>query len=284
MRRVLLLLTVLGALLWPAIPASADVTTEFALGILTVNGDAQANAIVVACANGNVRVNDRPPTGGRVRCSSVQSILVRAGDGPDRVVLTDVGRPAFDILLDIGVFGEAGNDTLIGGPLAEQLAGGSGLDVLRGGGGSDRLFPGGGDGVLVGGKGRDRATMFGGGDWAVNDERIAHGSEVTTLQSVEIVAIKAGDGDDTIIGVAFEGALELDGGAGDDELRSGSGRDHLLGRDGADVLFSGSGADILEGGNGGDELHGGPGDDQLLGGQGDDSCAGGEGADSLLSC
>jgi Ca2+-binding RTX toxin-like protein len=286
MRRLLTSVAAAGALLLPALPASADVRAEFALGILTVNGDGQANAIVLECANGNLQVNDAAPTGGRVRCSNVQSVIVRAGDGPDRVDLSDVDRRAFDVLLEIGVFGEAGNDTLIGSSLADQLDGGGGADTLRGGEGLDGLLPGGGGGELVGGEDKDRAAFFGEGEWLVNDQRVAHvpSSDETQLHGVEIVTIAGGDGREEVTGTAFSGALILRGGGGADELRSGEGRDHLLGGPGDDVLASGDGADILEGEGGRDELRGGDGGDQLLGGSGEDECVGGAGADSQLSC
>jgi Ca2+-binding RTX toxin-like protein len=285
-KRLLASLFAFGVLLLPA-PASADVRAEFALGILTVSGDRDGNTIVVECANGNVRVNDVAPTGGRVRCSNVESILVRAGDGPDRVVLSDVGRTAFDVLLEIGVFGESGNDTLIGSRLADRLDGGGGADTLRGGDGADKLYPGGGGGTLVGGAGKDEATVTGGGLWTIDDDRIARlspVSEETTLQGVESVTVNGEGGDDTVGAAAFSGRLVLDGGGGADDLRGGSGRDLLLGKGGEDKLRGGPGNDLLDGGGDADELHGGDGDDQLRGGSGDDTCAGGPGADSLLSC
>jgi Ca2+-binding RTX toxin-like protein len=236
--------------------------------------------------NGNVRVNDEAPDGGRVRCSNVRSILVRAGDGPDRVVLSDLGRTAFDVLLEIGVFGESGNDTLIGSHLGDHLFGGAGADVLRGGDGLDRLVPGGGGGELVGGEGKDQAVFAGGGEWVVNDGRVRHRatSEQTTLQGVEIVSITGGAGNDAVTGIGFSGAMVVRTGGGDDELRSGSGRDHLVGGPGDDVLSGGDGNDRLEGQDGNDELRGGDDDDMLLGGPGRDVCVGGEGADSLQSC
>jgi Ca2+-binding RTX toxin-like protein len=285
-RRALVAIVLLGWLVVPAVPASAEVHAEFALGILTVNGDRDGNAIEVECVNGSVRVNDEPPTGGRVRCRIVESIIVRAGDGADRVTLADVGRGAFDILLEIGVFGEAGNDTLIGSSLADRLEGGGGDDELRGGEGSDRLVPGGGDGVIVGGGGRDRVTVSGGGDWALSDRRLARGSpsEELSLRGIESVTIGGDEGDDVVTATAFSGSVELDGGAGDDVLRGGSSRDLLLGGVGNDDLFGGPGNDILKGGKGKDELRGGDGNDQLRGGPGDDGCEGGPGADSELSC
>lgn len=285
-RRVLVPLAVLTAILAPAAPASAGVRVEFALGILTVTGDASANDVVVACANGNVRVNDMPPTGGRARCRNVEAILVRAGSGRDRVDLSDVGRTAFDRLLEIGVFGEAGNDVLIGSSLVDRLDGGGGVDSLHGGDGADLLLPGGGGGDVVGGAGADRATFSGVGHWVIGDarvERIAP-AEVTRMRGVEAATVRGGAGPNRIDGSAFGGRLTLDGGPGPDDLLGGSGRDLLLGKAGNDVLDGAGGNDVLEGAGGDDVLRGGAGNDQLRGGQGVDRCAGGPGGDSELSC
>jgi Ca2+-binding RTX toxin-like protein len=276
----------LGILVLPAVPAAADVRAEFALGILTVTGDRDGNRIVVECVNGNVRVNEEAPTGGRVRCRNVESIIVRGGDGADVITLADVGRAAFDILLEVGVFGEAGNDALVGSSLADRLDGGGGVDELRGGDGSDRLMPGGGGGSVVGGGGRDRLFVSGSGEWTLDDGRLTRASpaEETTLRGVESVAIDGGDGHDVVDAAGFSGSIAVDGGTGDDVLRGGSGRDLLLGGGGGDELFGGAGDDILKGGAGRDDLRGGDGDDQLRGGAGADTCAGGAGADAELSC
>ncbi|MGZ8606545.1 MAG: calcium-binding protein [Actinomycetota bacterium] len=280
------LVLVVAVLLGTVVPASADVRAEFALGILTVSGDGDGNDIVVACVNGNVRVNDAPPSGGRVRCRIVRSILVRAGDGADRVDLSGVGRTAFDVLLEVGVFGEAGNDTLTGSSLADRLEGGGGADTLRGGDGPDLLVPSGGGGELIGGAGADRATFSGGGHWVVSDERVERSApaEVMTMQGVESVTVRGAGGPNRLDGTGFGGRLVLDGGAGPDDLLGGPGRDLLLGRAGNDVLDGAAGNDVLEGAGGNDRLRGGSGNDQLSGGAGVDDCVGGPGADSLLSC
>jgi Ca2+-binding RTX toxin-like protein len=286
-RRAIAFVLAAGILLLPAAPAAADVSAEFALGILTVTGDRDGNAIVLECINGNLRVNDSAPTGGRVRCRDVQSILVRGGRGSDRIDLTDLGRNAFPVLLEIGVFGEEGNDTLVGSKLSDRLDGGGGMDELRGGGGPDVLVPGGGGGTVKGGEGRDRLFMSGDGRWEVSNALVTRSGpadEHTTITSIEVLSLTGGDGKDSMAAAGFSGALVLDGGRGKDELRSGSGRDQLLGRSGNDLLFAGPGKDVLEGGKGDDELHGGDGDDQLRGGPGDDTCTGGAGADATLSC
>jgi Ca2+-binding RTX toxin-like protein len=284
MRRTLLLVAAFACTLLPAVPAHADVRAEFALGILTVTGDGDGNAIIVACEGGDVRVNGDPPTGGQVHCSDVQTILVRARAGGDRIELSDVGRAGFAILLEIGLFGEEGNDTIVGSELNDRIDGGGGVDDLRGGSGADRLLPGGGGGSVVGGGGKDMVLVEGGGTWTANDRRLSHGGEKTTLRGVESLSIDGWEAGDTIVTKAFAGAVVLDGAGGDDVLRSGPGRDRLIGSGGDDLLHGGPNRDVLEGADGNDDLRGGQGKDQLRGGLGDDRCRGGPGADSELSC
>lgn len=274
-------------MLIPAVPASAAVTVEFALGVLFVVGDDADDTIDVECVEDNVAVNGESPADGDVACEAVESIVVRAGAGADRVDLSRVGAGAFPQLRDIGVLGEEGPDTLIGSKLPDVLHGGDGADVLEGGGGGDRLVPGAGGGDLDGGGGRDTAVVRGDGNWDVNDGRIAQltpVSEATTLEAVEVVIVHGGDGDNAISGSEFSGSLVLDGGPGRDLLVGGPGRDHLIGKAGDDVLDGRGGNDLLEGTGGDDQLRGGQGNDQLRGGPGDDECRGGPGADSVLSC
>lgn len=271
----------------PAVPASAAVTVEFALGVLFVVGDEADDTIAVECLNENVVVNGESPAGGDVACGAVESILVRAGAGADRVDVSTIGGGAFPQLSEIGVLGEEGADTLLGSKLADLLQGGDGADALDGGGGADRLLPGSGGGEVTGGGGRDTAVVSGDGNWDVNDQRIAQltpVSEVNALDDVEVVVVHGGGGENAISGTEFTGSLVLDGGPGRDLLVGGPGRDQLLGKPGDDVLDGRGGNDLLEGTGGDDELRGGEGDDQLRGGPGDDDCRGGPGADSALSC
>lgn len=89
----------------------------------------------------------------------------------------------------------------------------------------------------------------------------------------------------------FDGAVTMDGNAGDDILISGKGEDILRGGDGKDQLLSGADNDHLYGGNGDDVLRGGSGDDFLqgdagrdilIGGSGNDEMAGSTGSDTYL--
>lgn len=287
MRRFIALVLPVALVLLPAVPARAEVTAEFALGVLTVTGDAVGDSIAVGCAGGEVRVSGSAPSGGPVACGAVETILVRAGGGNDRVVLTGIARGSFPDLAAIGAFGEGGDDALIGSVLGDRLDGGTGADELRGGDGADKLVPGGGGDTVIGGEGKDRVVISGDGDWTINDERVVQLAPVSdgiALQGVELASLTGGPGDNTVAASAFSGSVVLDGGAGDDILQSGRGADELFGRAGNDWLDSGAGNDLLEGKEGGDVLRGGEGNDELRGGPGDDTCTGGPGNDSELSC
>ena len=79
--------------------------------------------------------------------TSVDSIrfVGRAGDD---IFLNNTSLPSF-------AFGQAGNDTLIGGSGNDTLAGNVGDDIIRGGAGIDRLIAGNGDDDVEGGAGDD---------------------------------------------------------------------------------------------------------------------------------
>ena len=98
-------------------------------------------------------------------------------------------------------------------------------------------------------------------------------------------------GDDGTIDFRFDrstfGAIDVQGGAGDDEIRvdetQGAFTDDLITLDGGpgdDTLTGGSGPDVLDGGGGDDVLRGGDGDDVLIGGPGNDQIDGGRGSDT----
>jgi Ca2+-binding RTX toxin-like protein len=213
--------------------------------------------------------------------------------------------------------GGDGSDTLNGGAGADVVDGGDGNDVVRGGGGADTLRGGAGDDQLVelsfstvmqglpeeeldgpdvldGGAGTD--TL----DGNLGDDVIACTAE--SLQDavsdsgggVEVfdcsalgggVTWVAGSGIDRVIGTAFDdvlsGALQLDGGAGDDTLTAPASGGTLMGGAGNDTLRGGAAADVLDGGDGADTLDGGDGDDVLAGGAGGDVLRGGAGSETI---
>ncbi|MEM8576500.1 MAG: hypothetical protein AAGF60_01490 [Pseudomonadota bacterium] len=158
-----------------------------------------------------------------------------AGSSPDRVFggsgddWISAGSN-FGITVD-GVWGEAGNDTLLGDAGYDLLDGGQGEDVLYGGDQADNLYGQGGHDQLFGGRGLDR--LFGG-----------DGDDL----------LSGGDGPDGHFGDAGDDTAW--GGDGDDRFFGGSGNDMLAGEGGNDTINAGAGFDTIEGGAGDDMIWG----------------------------
>ena len=155
------------------------------------------------------------------------------------------------------LFGEAGDDLLVGNDGADYLDGGSGQDQLFGHAGNDVLDGGTEADTLAGGDGQD---ILLGGD---------HNDSLYGEQQDDVLI--GGSGDDVLWGdspnvllAAWDGADYLDGGDGDDQLGGGGGDDTLLGGLGDDILLGEAGNDTLDGGDGIDHLAGGAGDDTYL--------------------
>jgi Ca2+-binding RTX toxin-like protein len=81
----------------------------------------------------------------------IDEIRIHGGAGNDRITATEMGKKA--PLLSL--YGEDGNDKLVGGKRSDNLRGGDGVDILKGGKGDDHLNGEMGKDVLKGGKGAD---------------------------------------------------------------------------------------------------------------------------------
>ena len=103
---------------------------------------------------------------------------VLLGDGNDRFDGTD-GR------VDGEIFGDGGQDTILGGTTADRIDGGSGDDMLTGGAGTDTF-------VFAQGTGSDTVT-----DFSFADERLDVGAFFADQASA--LAAARQDGDDTVI-------------------------------------------------------------------------------------
>lgn len=112
-------------------------------------------------------------------------------------------------------------------------------------------------------------------------------------QGIDSAAVKLGPGADRVILRAQlrVGAIEVQGGPGDDVIRSegpivrafgGPGDDLIHGGPRGDTIHGGDGDDRLRSHNGGDIVSGDGGDDLLVGGAGHDLMYGGAGDDSLF--
>lgn len=208
-------------------------------GTVLIRTSETANTLTASEFEGQFRVNlDGMDHDFDLR--AIDRVLAILGDGAD----------SFDAStspLSVEVYGNEGDDTLIGSDFNDTLGGGEGTDDINGMNGQDSILGGRGNDTLLGGEGYD--TILGGYD------------------------------DDLIEGQ--DGFDELFGDAGNDTIKGGGGRDEIEGGEGNDEMSGGSDHDRLEGNDGDDTLAGGSGNDTILGNAGDDSTLGGSGVDRL---
>ncbi len=251
--------------------------------------------------NDNVTLSDSGTTNDEVSRFTIQSgvtlefkrpsnsFTIRAGAGDDIITLSSVDTRLTRVP---ALFGDDGNDVLMGLMTRDSLDGGAGHDLLNGRGGNDTVIGGDGRDTLVGGAGHD--SLAGGSD---NDKLNGQGGHDSLNGGAgnDVLSgdaghdsLAGGDGNDTLRGddghdtLLGEAGLDLlAGGAGNDRLDGGADNDYLKGEDGNDSLLGSSGQDVLLGGVGRDTLKGGDGDDSLLGGSNDDVLLGGLDNDSL---
>ncbi len=144
--------------------------------------------------------------------------------------------------------------------------------------------------VLTAGAGETNSITFGGvepGKLSISDDnpyslpagRCTQEDPSYSIQCDQPSAIRVdlGDRNDTaVVDHMVQGnpAIEIRGGAGNDNLKAIEGNTRL-------TLDGGAGADILRSEGGDDVLRGGPDGDELIGGAGSDVLEGGDGADKL---
>lgn len=181
------------------------------------------------------------------------------------------------------VYGQGGDDTLIGGSSSNVLYGDADNDTLSGLNGNDELYGGTGDDVLDGGSGSDRLEGGGGDDVYVNvdaaDTLVELPDEgIDTVQTNISFTLEAlGDFENlTLKGL---GAINGTGNSADNVLTGNAAANTLVGGEGADALVGAAGNDVLDGGNGDDTyvLNSGDGSDFISDGSGVDSIVYGPG-------
>src|SRR4051794_39974793 len=127
-----------------AVHAAGGPTAVFTLGVLTVIGDPQDNAIVVSRdAAGKILLNGGAVTikGGTPTVANTRAITVLGLAGND-VISMDERNGA---LPPTTLIGGTGDDTLTGGSGRDILIGESGNDTLIGKGDVDQMFGGAGN-------------------------------------------------------------------------------------------------------------------------------------------
>jgi subtilisin-like proprotein convertase family protein/Ca2+-binding RTX toxin-like protein len=201
------------------------------------------------------------------------------------VLTTTVGTTLNATTLQVqNLYGNIGNDNLIGDANANWLAGSDGADTLNAGEGNDVLLIDSKDTQIDGGDGNDIAQVIGNQGVVLNLAQShieaatgGRGKDFLYGGGHSTVFIRAGAGDDIVIGSAANDVLS--GEDGDDLINGGASNDLIRGHRGRDQLLGGAGDDILQGGQSDDRLNGGDGNDVLNGNQGDDVLDGGAGAD-----
>jgi hypothetical protein len=177
------------------------------------------------------------PAGTPVVCPQYFLLAILLDDGNDQT--TFAGR--FDVL-EIDQFGGSGDDTLRGAEAAPNLFFGEPANFLLGEAGADTLVggPGGSD---VADYERVTASVDVSLDDVANDGEAGEADNV--MSTVE--RITTGSGNDTITGDAADNVLSA--GAGNDSIRGGAGNDAVEGGIGSDALSGGDGDDDLYPGN-----------------------------------
>jgi len=220
-----------------------------------------------------------------------------------------------------GIFGNAGDDTILAGLGADVIDGGDGNDTLSGGVGADTLSGGLGDDHFrfEAGSGADVITDFVAG--GVTDliqvvgysgyqsvtqqgaDTLVRFSATDTLLLKNVLAAELTAADFQFSAAAIAAAVwgaapdtptapaapdtaaqatPIIGDATAESIVGGARMDTILGLAGDDRLWGGDADDKLEGGDGADVLVGGEGRDFLNGGAGDDVLIGGAGEDEYF--
>ncbi|MCC7359753.1 MAG: hypothetical protein IT317_09765 [Anaerolineales bacterium] len=152
--------------------------------------------------------------------------------------------------------------------------------TLGGGGGNDTLAGSPGNDSLDGGADNDSAVYYVGNANVTLSGNSIQGAGNDTLTSIEFFAVRGGAGPNLFDASAFNGAVTLQGGGGNDTL---------IGGPLADLLMGEANQDFLTGNGGNDTLDGGPGTDEIVA-EGDfglftltDNLLTADGADSLIA-
>jgi len=198
-------------------------------------------------------------------------VNVRAGEGNDSLFVFSGGNSihgdAGDDRIELQnstseltdyIYGDAGNDIIIGANVAAYIDGGADNDNITGSSKNDQLFGGDGDDSLYGGAGNDNLNggigtnrLYGGDGHDILD---GIASTLISQSSSNFAAYLYGEqGNDTLNGSDqrdfLDGGIDndsLNGGAGDDVLLGGDGDDTLVGGSGDDLILSGAGADVIK--------------------------------------
>lgn len=238
-----------------------------------------------------------------------RALTVKAGKGNDTInfVLSFYNKNK--------LYGDAGNDKILGGSKVDYIYGGSGNDILFGNSGDDRIYAGAGNDIIDGGKHNDKIwcetgcnavtgnvgndTIYAGVGYDAIDggngqdviylkkgsEKYASytlklGKITVTLNESQRTFVLGGKGNDKIL--KAQGGAYINGGDGKDTITAIAGRNTIYGGSGDDKITCSSVDDNkIYGGDGSDVIKSGAGNDFIDGGAGRDNITAGGGDDSI---
>ena len=237
-------------------------------------------AVYFITGSGNDNIN--------VTAASADNFGVRifAGAGNDTIVGSSIGNE---------IHGEDGNDNITGGNNTDYLFGGAGNDTLNGLDGNDLLDSGTGADIIDGGAGGDFLIINNSLDttdttitYTTTNGTISGGSNNgTTFRNIERVTFYTGSGNDNI-NISAVSVINSDTifGGGGNTIYAGDGNDIVIGGAiGVNEIHGEGGDDNITGGNNIgqslESLYGENGNDILRGLEGNDRLDGGAGNDIL---
>lgn len=219
-----------------------------------------------------VYISDAGGTSGPFDVDTFDHIKINGSTGADLIIVRDHTNNAPQtgetyVTKRCEIHGDAGDDTIYGGDLADTIFGDLNSDTIYGGEGDDVLYGGYGYGSGLSDNNDDHVYGDSGYDVMYGDEgKDTLDDEDSTCYGI----FYGGDGGDTCTGGSQNDTMI--GGAGADYLDGRGGNDSLLGQGDADSIYGGDGDDYIDGGDGDDAvLEGDAGHDTLNGGAGNDS-------------
>lgn len=199
------------------------------------------------------------------------AIVIDGQTGDDVVEATDAN-------LFVTVYGNVGEDTLIGSRFDDQLFGDSGDDIIIGNNGSDLIEGGTGNDWLAG----DQAAVVNASGNEVNSRARTDARVFSSTNGEGVDTISGGAGDDVILG-GDGGDFLFGGTAANSGAEAGTGNDTFIGDHGSvsvndselvvsltNALTQTGDADFVDAGDGDDQALLGLGSDQYVSSSGDD--------------
>lgn len=165
--------------------------------------------------------------------------------GTDNAEILDANTSGFEhkSKRPVALYGQGGNDKLIGSESNDELYGGVGDDELFGNGGDDFFHGGAGSDVIDGGDGEDTVSFSGEFSAGGGVNIVLRGAAEATVEGVDAAADRIKNVEN-VIGSQFGDELRGDGNA--NVLAGRAGEDRLDGGGGNDTLIGGAGNDVYD--------------------------------------